>query len=52
MIRGALTVMKRTSTRTSCEFCRATMTTRATRMPTIQARQLTGLFCCCPVAAS
>jgi hypothetical protein len=52
MMSGASTVTKRTSTLTSCEFCRATMTTRATRIATIQARQLTGFFSWGPVSAS
>ncbi len=38
-IRGALTLRKRTSTLTSWEFCRATISTSATRIPTPQPRQ-------------
>ena len=45
-ISGALKLAVRTSKLTSCEFCRATIRTSALRMPTSQARQLTGFFSC------
>src|ERR1700712_4977356 len=48
MISGASKLANRTSTDTSCEFCKQTTTTSAIRIPVIQRRQLVCFFSCGP----